>query len=149
MFTLSQFESAIQKFIVSEPRLTARYQSDAMVSTIAKRMLATSLPSTTAASIAFNDLVKEGKLIRTDGKNAADDQAEYQDEVNQLVASCIAKDQEAQLERWEIEWFASMGPREISERFYENGGLNKFNHRYSMALAQHGFKTPEVFKARS
>jgi hypothetical protein len=148
MFTVAQFDAAVQKFLVSEPRLAQKYNSASLVETISKRMQSTSLPSVTAARIALDALIEEGKIVRTDGHDAAWDAAEYQDAVNQTVAKCVEQDIAEPLQKWEIEWFSSLSADELRTRYFENGGLNKFHHRYDLAVAQAGFVAPLPVKAQ-
>lgn len=141
MFTVQQFDSAVQKFLDQNSRDAVRYNSASLAKTISDRMQQAGLPTAISARIMFDALVREGKIVRTDGHDSAWDAEQDALIREQLVADVIAKDQAEPLHQWEAEWFASMSPKEVSERYYENGGLSKFRFRYDLAIAQ-GFKQP-------
>lgn len=76
-------------------------------------------------------LAKQGALMRVDGGSPSTD-----------LKRATAKVQAPELTAGELEFFAGLSKDELADRYFENGGRNKFKARYDKAVAIHGFKLP-------
>jgi hypothetical protein len=74
-FNRTQYENAAQEFFRKNPKSYEKYFSPTLLQTVVDGMMS-SLPTMTAARIAFDRLLANGMLPRTDGKSEADDRAE-------------------------------------------------------------------------
>jgi hypothetical protein len=92
--------------------------------------------------LAFDRLVANGTLPRTDGKCEADDRAEAiaaaETHFNQVVAETDAPP----LTAAEIQEFSSLGQEELSRRYWKDDGMNTFRVRYDRAVREHMFRVP-------
>jgi hypothetical protein len=125
-----------------------KYASKTLVSEVAGAM-ANSLPTVTAASIAFERLVKNGDVDRTDGKNEEDDRAEAHADAKKGLDAAIASAAATPLTNSEIEYFASLSQFELSKLYWgpNNDGVTGFGVRYRLAIEQHGFREPAHYAA--
>jgi hypothetical protein len=123
--------------------LWKKYSSKTLVREVADAM-AESLPTIVAASLAFERLVENGDIERTDGKNEDDDNAELIVAAQKRLADEIAKAEALPLTSSEIERFASLSQFELSKLYWGADGdaINGFAVRYRMAISQHGFREP-------
>lgn len=143
MSTISRarYESAATQFFQQNPRLFEKYFGPKLLQTLVDAML-TSLPTVTAARIAFERLVANGTLQRTDGKSEAHDRAQVvataQSNLNKVVAEIDAPP----LARNELEFFLSLSNRDLSDRYWGNDGYNDFKIRYDRAVREHMFRVP-------
>jgi hypothetical protein len=139
-FSRQQYEKAAEQFFRQHPKSFEKYFSPNLLQTVVNAMLS-SLPTATTAKIAFNKLVADGKLQRTDGRSEQDDRAEAvaaaQANLNQVVAEVEA----APLSKSELEYFGSLSQRELSRLYFGEDGdaLNEFAVRYRRANREHGF----------
>jgi hypothetical protein len=138
---LSQFENAAQSFLKSNPQLVAKYYSPSLLKTLVGAMQS-SLPTMTAAKIAFDRLVANGTLPRTDGKSEADDRAEAVAAAEANFNKAVAETDARPLSTAEIEEFSSLGREELSRRYWKDDGMNTFRVRYDRAVREHMFRVP-------
>ena len=149
-FSRQQYEKAAEQFFRQNPKSFEKYFSPNLLQTVVGAMQS-SLPTATAAKIAFNKLVDDGKLLRTDGRSDADDRAEAvaaaQANLNQVVAEVDA----APLTRSELDYFSSLSQRELSRLYYgpEGDALNEFALRYRKSVREFGFVLPLRFNEKT
>lgn len=135
--------AAIKFFQTTDGRaLWSKYASKTLVGEVAGAM-ANSLPTITAASIAFDRLVKNGDISRTDGRDEEDDRAEAHADAKKGLDAAIAAASQP-LTSSEIEYFASLSQFELSKLYWgpDNDGITGFGVRYRLAMEQHGFREP-------
>jgi hypothetical protein len=144
-------EAAVAFFKTTNgPTLWKKYASKTLVQEVVDGMAnVNTLPTIVAASLAFDRLVKNGDIERTDGKTAEDDRAH--DAVvarNGLEAALIAGALPP-LTTDEIEYFASLSQFELSKLYWgpDNDALTGFAVRYRKAMAEHGFREPAHYAA--
>jgi hypothetical protein len=106
-----------------------------------------SLPSVTAAKIAFDRLVANGVIVRTDGRTDADDRAEAVAAAQANFEKTVAAVDAPPLTRNELEYFGSLGQRELSRLYYGEDGdaLCEFAVRYNRASREFGLIIPPRF----
>jgi hypothetical protein len=123
--------------------LWKKYASKTLVQEVADAMV-TSLPTITAASLAFERLVKNGDIERTDGKDEEADRKEAHAAAQKSLADAIAKAEATPLTTSELEYFASLSQFELSKLYWgpDDDGINGFAVRYRKAIAEHGFREP-------
>jgi hypothetical protein len=109
--------------------------------------MSTTLPTITAARITVARLIREGKLVRTDGRTEADDRAEAVAAAQANLEKVISEVDRAPLTPSEIQWFGSLNQRELSRLYYgEDGdGMTEFAVRYNRACREFGFVAPPRF----
>jgi hypothetical protein len=146
-FSRQQYEKAAEQFFRQHPKSFEKYFSPTLLQTLVGAMQS-SLPTATAAKIAFDRLVANGTLQRTDGRTDADDRAEAvaaaQANLNQVVAEVDSNP----LSRSELEHFSGLSQRELSRLYFgeEGDAINEFAVRYRKANREHGFVLPPRFK---
>ena len=146
MISRTRYESAAEQFFRNNPREFEKYFSKNLLQTLVNAMI-TSLPTVTAARIAFDRLVAEGKLLRTDGKSNRDDQAQAVAAAEANLKNAIAKVDAQPLTRNELEHFSSLSHRELSRLYWgPNGdGMTEFAVRYRKSCKEFGFVVPPKF----
>jgi hypothetical protein len=125
--------------------LWKKYASKSLVQEVADEMdNAKTLPTITAASLAFERLVKNGDIERTDGKDEEDDCKEAHAAAQKSLTDAIAKAEATPLTTAELENFASLSQFELSKLYWgpDDDGINGFAVRYRKAIAEHGFREP-------
>jgi hypothetical protein len=139
------FEQAAVKFFETSNGkiLWRKYGSTALVRTVVQAM-ATSLPTITAASLAFDRLVTNGDVDRTDGKTEEDDRAQAVVVARNGLDAALIHAASQPLTNSEIEYFASLSQFELSKSFWgpDDDGVNGFAVRYRKAMAEQGFREP-------
>jgi hypothetical protein len=143
---LSQFENAAQRFLKSNPGLVAKYFSPTLLKTLVDAMQS-SLPTVVAARLAFDRLVTDGALQRTDGKTVQHDAQENVERARKNLDKVIADVDAAPLTPGELEYFGSLSQRELSKLFYGPDGdaVCEFAVRYRKAVRVFGFVVPPKF----
>jgi hypothetical protein len=146
-FRREQYESAAQKFFKQNPRLCEKYLAPNLLETVVNAMQH-SLPTVTAARIAVDKLIREGKLVRTDGRTDADDRVKAVTVAQANLDKVVAEVDSNPLSRSELEHFGSLSQRELSRLYYGEDGdaVNEFAVRYRKANREHGFVLPPRFK---
>ena len=141
-----QFENAARLFLNKNPGLVAKYFSPTLLKTLADAMQS-SLPTVTAAKIAFDRLVANGTLLRTDGKTVQHDAQENVERARQNLDKVIADVDAAPLTPGELEYFGSLGQRELSKLYYGPDGdaVCEFAVRYRKASREFGYVIPGRF----
>src|SRR5258706_16277718 len=92
---MTQFENAAQLFLNKNPELVAKYFSSTLLKTLVGAMQQ-SLPTVVAARLAFDRLVANGTLLRTDGKSDEDDlQQNFDRAVQQVQAAPLTADEQS------------------------------------------------------
>jgi hypothetical protein len=148
MSTISRvrYEQAATQFFQQNPREFEKYLSPNLLQTVVNAMLI-SLPTVTAAKIAFDRLVANGTLQRTDGRTEQDDLRENVASAEANLKRAVAKADAEPLTRSELEYFGSLSQRELSKLYWgENGdGMTEFAVRYRRANRELGFTIPPKF----
>lgn len=144
-FSRRSYEQATQTFFTQNPTLAERYLSPTLLETVTNAML-TSLPTVTAAKIAFDKLVANGTLTRTDGRDERFDAQQAATEAQANRDKIAARIDAPPLTRDELLYFGSLGQRELVERYWSN---NEFRVRYDKAHREHGFVIPPKFAESS
>jgi hypothetical protein len=144
--TRQQYESAAQAYLSKNPQLVLKYYNPTLLKTLCDAMQS-SLPTTVAAGIAFNRLVADGKIERTDGKSEADDRVEAMAAAQANLDSVIAEVDARPLTKDELDYFGSLGQRELSRLYYGADGdaVCEFAVRYNRACRDFGFVPPPRF----
>jgi hypothetical protein len=139
------FEQAAVKFfeIPNGKVLWRKYGSTTLVREVAQAM-SKSLPTITAASLAFQRMVENGDIDRTDGKNEEDDRAETIADARKNLDAALEAAAAMPLTHSEIEYFASLSQFELSKLYWgpDNDGVTGFAVRYKKAMAEQGFREP-------
>jgi hypothetical protein len=143
-----QYENAAQLYLRQNPKSFERYYSPTLLKTLVDAMLS-SLPTTVAAGIAFNRLVANGSLQRTDGKTINDDRLEAVSAAQANLSAVIAEVDAKPLSKDELAYFASLSQRELSQLYYGEDGraLDEFSIRYRRAAREHMFRLPERIRS--
>jgi hypothetical protein len=146
--TQQQYTSAAQAFLTKNPRLVEKYFSPTFLSILVNAMQS-SLPTQVAASIAFDRLVANGSLQRTDGKTINDDRLEAVSAAQANLSAVIAEVDAEPLSKDELAYFASLSQRELSQLYYGEDGdaVNEFAIRYRRAAREHMFRIPERIRS--
>jgi hypothetical protein len=141
-----QFENAAQQFLNKNPELAAKYFSLTLLKTLVAEMQS-SLPTLVAARLAFDRLVANGTLQRTDGKSDQDDAQANVSRAQKHLDETIAKVDAAPLTPGELEYFGSLGQRELSKLYYGPDGdaVCDFAVRYRKASREFGYRIPGRF----
>lgn len=128
--------------------LWKKYSSKTLVREVADAMV-NSLPTIVAASIAFDRLVKNGDIERTDGKTAEDDRVHAHEVAKRGLEAAMIAGALDPLTTDEIEYFASLSQFELSKLYWgpDNDALTGFAVRYRKAMAEHGFREPAQYAA--
>ncbi len=144
--TRQQYESAAQAYLSKNPQLVLKYYNPTLLKTLCDAMQS-SLPTTVAAGIAFNRLVADGKIERTDGKSEADDRVEAMAAAQANLDSVIAEVDARPLTKDELDYFGSLGQRELSRLYFgpEGDAVCEFAVRYNRACRDFGFVPPPRF----
>ena len=144
------FADAAVKFFNTEngKLLWKKYASRTLVQEVSDAM-SNSLPTITAASLAFDRLVKNGDIERTDGKTAEDDRAHAHVVARNGLEAALIAGALPPLTNDEIEYFASLSQFELSKLYWgpDNDALTGFAVRYKKAMAEHGFREPAHYAA--
>jgi hypothetical protein len=139
-------EAAVAFFKTTDGQaLWKKYASKTLVQEVADEMAnVKTLPTIVAASLAFERLVENGDVERTDGKDEADDNAEFLLAAQKTLADEIAKAAALPLTTGEIEYFASLSQFELSKLYWgaDDDAINGFAIRYKKAMAEQGFREP-------
>jgi|HubBroStandDraft_2_1064218.scaffolds.fasta_scaffold02321_3 hypothetical protein len=148
MINRSQYENAAQLYLRQNPKSFERYYSPSLLKTLVDAMLS-SLPTTVAAGIAFNRLVANGQLVRTDGKSEADDRLEAVTAARANLDQVVAEVDAAPLSAAELAYFGSLSQRELSQLYFGEDGtaINEFAIRYRRAAREHMFRIPERIRS--
>lgn len=143
---MTQFENAAQLFLNKNPELVAKYFSPTLLKTLVDAMQQ-SLPTVVAARLAFERLVTDGSLQRTDGKTVQHDAHENVERAEKNLYKAIADVDAAPLTPGELEYFGSLSQRELSKLFYGPDGdaVCEFAVRYRKAVRELGFVVPPKF----
>jgi hypothetical protein len=146
--TQQQYTSAAQAYLAKNPRLVEKYFSPTLLNTLVNAMQS-SLPTQVAASIAFDRLVANGQLVRTDSKTDADDRLEAVTAARANLDQVVAEVDSAPLTPSELEYFGSLSQRELSQLYYGEDGdaVNEFAIRYRRAAREHMFRIPERIRS--
>jgi hypothetical protein len=106
-----------------------------------------SLPTVVSARLAFDRLVANGTLQRTDGKSDRDDAQANVSRAQKHLDETIAKVDATPLTPSELEYFGSLSQRELSKLFYGPDGdaVCEFAVRYRKAVREFGFVVPPKF----
>jgi hypothetical protein len=144
--TQQQYVSAAQAYLAKNPRLVEKYFSPTLLNILINAMQS-SLPTQVAASIAFDRLVANGSLRRTDGKSKADDRAEAVSAAQANLSAVIAEVDAEPLSKGELEYFGSLSQRELSKLYWGEDGdaVNEFAVRYRKSSREFGFQIPAKF----
>ena len=140
-FTKQDYQAAAIEFFEANPDLAKKYMHPQLLATVVEWMKE-SLPSVTAARIAFNRLVEEGVLERTDGQTDEDDMRLEVMKAQVDLEQAIADANKAPLTKAEVEEFASLSQRELSKRYWDADGYNVFAVRYRKACREYFFQEP-------
>jgi hypothetical protein len=146
MISKASYEQAAVQFFKSNTREFERYYSTTLIKQVVEEMLQ-SLPSQVAARLAFQRLVANGTLPRTDGKDEASDRDEAVAAAQANLDRAIAEVDAAPLTRSELEYFGSLSPHQVSALYYGEDGnaINEFAVRYNRACREFGFVSPPRF----
>jgi hypothetical protein len=145
----AQYEAAATKYFSQDPQGQLNFQkyySPTLLATVVAEMQS-SLPSVVAARLAFQRLVANGQLQRTDGKSEDDDRAEAKAAAQANLDSVVAEIDSAPLSREELNYFGSLNQRELSRLYYGPDGdaVCEFAIRYNRACREFGFVAPPRF----
>ena len=127
-----------------------KYASKTLVQEVADEMSnVNTLPTIVAASLAFERLVTNGDIERTDGKTAEDDRAHAHVVARNGLEAALIAGALPPLTNDEIEYFASLSQFELSKLYWgpDNDALTGFAVRYKKAMAEHGFREPAHYAA--
>jgi hypothetical protein len=147
-FTQKEYVNAAQAFLSKNRRLVEKYFSPTLLNTLVAAMQS-SLPTQVAASIAFDRLVANGSLQRTDGKTVDDDRLEAVSAAQANLNAVIAEVDAEPLSKDELAYFASLSQRELSQLYWGEDGraLDEFSIRYRRAAREHMFRIPERIRS--
>jgi len=138
-FTRQQFERAAQRFFQENSKQFEKFYSPRLLQTVVDAM---QLPSTTAAKIAFDRLVADGTLQRTDGRTERDDARQAVAAAEASLTATVAKVDAPPLTRDELELFGSLSHQDLANRYWDNDGFNEFRVRYDRAVREFGYRVP-------
>jgi hypothetical protein len=141
MITRTQYENAARQYLRQNPKDFERYYSPSLLKTLVDAMQS-SLPTQIAASIAFDRLVANGQLQRTDGRTAADDRLEAIAAAEANLNAVIGEVDATPLSRAELEYFGSLSQKELREKYWEDNSINQFAIRYRRANREFMFQIP-------
>jgi hypothetical protein len=122
-----------------------RYASKTLVQEVADEMAnVKTLPTITAASLAFERFVDDGDIQRTDGKTEEDDRTQAVVVARNGLEAALIAGALPPLANSEIEYFASLSQFELSKLYWgpDNDGVTGFAVRYKKAMAEQGFREP-------
>jgi hypothetical protein len=141
MISTTQYESAAQLYFKQNPTLVQKYYTTTLLKQVVDAMQS-SLPTVVSARLAFDRLVANGTLQRTDGKSDADDRAEAVVAAEARFNQVVAQTDAPPLTTVEIQEFSSLGKEELSRRYWKDDGMNTFRVRYDRAVREHMFRVP-------
>jgi hypothetical protein len=141
------YENAAQLYFKQNPRDFEKYFSPTLLATVVAEMQS-SLPSVVAARLAFQRLVANGRLQRTDGKTHDDDRAEARAAAQANIDKVAEEVDAPPLTAAELDHFASLSQQELSRLYYgeDDDAINDFAVRYRKANREHMFRIPERFQ---
>jgi hypothetical protein len=146
MISKASYEQAAVQFFQTNTPEFEKYYSQTLIKQVSEEMLQ-SLPTVVAARLAFNRLVANGQLPRTDGKSERDDAAEAVAAAQANLDRAVAEIDAAPLTKSEVEYFGSLSLRQVSALYYGEDGsaINNFAVRYRRAAREYGFVVPGKF----
>ncbi len=142
----TQYEAAATQYFTKDHQGKLNFQkyfAPTLLATLVKEMKS-SLPSVVAARLAFQRLVANGRLQRTDGRTDQDDWHENRERAKANLDSVLAGIDTPPLARDELDYFGSLGREQLSQLYYGEDGsaINEFAVRYRKANREHGFVIP-------
>ena len=145
----AQYEAAATAYFTNDHQGKLNFQkyfTPTLLAAVVQEMQS-SLPSVVAARLSFERLVANGRLQRTDGKDEVFDRAEAVKAARANIDAVVAEIDSAPLSRSEIEYFASLSQRELSQLYYGDDGtaVNDFAIRYRRAVREYGYAIPGKF----
>lgn len=145
-----QYEKAASDYFLNDHQGKlnfAKYFSPTLLAAVVKEMQQ-SLPSVVAARLAFQRLVANGTIRRTDGRTEADDRAEAVSAAQANLDKAAAEVDARPLSREELEYFSSLGREQLSQLYYGDDGsaLNQFAIRYNRAVREYQYRIPDRFR---
>jgi hypothetical protein len=141
-----EYERAAQLYFKQNPTIVQKYYSPTLLKTLVDAMQQ-SLPTVVTARLAFDRLVANGTLQRTDGKSDRDDAQTNVSRAQKHLDETVAKVDAAPLTPSELEHFGSLSQRELSKLYYGPDGdaVCEFAVRYRKAVREFGFVVPPKF----
>ena len=148
MISKASYEQAAMQFFKNNNREFEKYYSPTLIQQVSTEMLQ-SLPTQVAARLAFDRLVANGSLQRSDGKTVDDDRLEAVTAARTNLDQVIAEVDAEPLSKDELAYFGSLSQRELSQLYYGEDGdaVNEFAIRYRRAAREHMFRIPERFQS--
>jgi hypothetical protein len=140
-FSRQQYEKAAEQFFRQHPKSFEKYFSPTLLQTLVGAMQS-SLPTVTAAKIAFNKLVANGTIQRTDRRSDADDRQEAVAVAQSNLDEVVKEIDAPPLTRNELEYFLSLSNRDLAEKYWADDGCNEFRIRYDRGVREHMFRAP-------
>ena len=145
-FTKYQYEKAATQFLEQNADLALKYMHPQLLATLVEWMKE-SLPTTVSAKLAFDRLVEEGVLQRTDSGNEETDRAGAAEKARATIRKIEEEVGSQALDRETYEYIASLSPRELSRLYFGEDGsaINEFAIVYRRAMKEWGFREPLRF----
>jgi hypothetical protein len=141
------YERAASNYFSQDPEGKSnflKFYSATILQQVTDEMQRTTLPTITGARVTTAKLIRERKLIRTDGKTDADDRLEAIAVAEANLKVVIGEVDATPLSREELGYFSSLSQRELSQLYYGEDGsaLNEFAIRYRRANREFMFQIP-------
>ena len=138
MISKASYEQAAVQFFKNNIREFEKYYSPTLIQQVSTEMLQ-SLPTQVAARLAFDRLVANGSIQRTDGKTVDDDRLEAVTAAQANLNAVVAEIDAEPLSREELAYFSSLSQRELYQLYYGEDGtaINEFAVRYRRAAREH------------
>jgi hypothetical protein len=148
MISKASYEQAAAQFFKTNNREFEKYYSPTLIQKVAAEMLQ-SLPTQVAARLAFDRLVANGSIQRSDGRSSDDDRAEAVASARANLDAVVGEIDSAPLTAAELEYFGSLSQRELSQLYWGEDGraLDEFSIRYRRAAREHMFRIPERIRS--
>jgi hypothetical protein len=134
--TIEDYKKSFEKFKIAKPLVWPRYNSP-----VAEDVLLCHLvrgqqpPGLVTVELGINFLAGQGLLFRTEGGSLKTDTQAHLDQI-------FARLDAPELTKAEIEFFQSLHPRDLEQRYWAEGGINEFAVRYNKAIKAFGFRQP-------
>jgi transcriptional regulator GlxA family with amidase domain len=148
------YERAASDYFTKDPQGKLEFQkfySSDLLQQVVDEMQRTTLPTVTAARITVAKLVREGELVRTDGRTEEDDRVQLVAAAQANLDKVVAEIDAEPLTPSELAYFGSLSQRELSRLFYGEDGdaVCEFAVRYRKASREFGFQIPAKFGDQS
>lgn len=132
MNTKKDYAKALETF-KRQSSIYARYQTGHSDELLLTYLVHQQQPvSQITVELAIKQLVRMNQLVRVDGKSSEDDTQE-------ALAAIVERIDSPDLTKSEIEFFQSLNPRDLADKYWEFNGSNQFRVRFDKAIRTRPF----------